>query len=55
MKFRLAFIRSLIVPYIRRELPGWGKLYKLAIGDYTRDYRWKNVPEIIIQGKLHKF
>jgi len=55
MKFRLPFIQLFVIPYIRRELPGWGKLYQLAIGDYTKDYRWKNVPKITIQGKLHQY
>ena len=55
MTLRLRFIQLFIIPYIRRELPAWGKLYQLAIGDYKKDHRWKNVTEITIQGKLHKY
>ena len=55
MTLRLRFIQLFIIPYIRRELPAWGKLYQLAIGDYKKDHRWENVTEITIQGKLHKY
>jgi len=55
MTLRIRFIQLFIIPYIRRELLGWGKLYQLAIGDYKKDHRWKNMPEITIQGKLHKY
>jgi len=42
-------------PYISRELPGWGKLYLIFIGDYRRIWLWKNAPVKTIRGKLHGY
>ena len=45
----------LIRAYIRRELPAWGRLYALAVGDYHRDQRWRDsVPEWV-KGKSHGY
>ncbi|MEG4071910.1 FkbM family methyltransferase [Microcoleus sp. Pol14C2] len=43
----------LILPYTRRELPGWGKLMTLT-GVY-RDDLWKNAPIREIRGKFHGY
>jgi FkbM family methyltransferase len=48
--------RSLAVaiarPYISRELPGWGKLYSLAVGSYERDWLWRDSGPIIAKSKV---
>lgn len=43
----------LILPYTRRELPGWGKLMTLT-GVY-RDDLWENAPIREIRGKFHGY
>lgn len=45
----------LVRPYTRRELPGWGYLYRHLIGDYRRDALWQGQPERWIRGKLHGY
>src|SRR6202165_822638 len=45
----------LLRPYISRELPGWGYLYRAFIGDYTADARWRGRPPRWIRGKLHQY
>jgi FkbM family methyltransferase len=40
-------------PYIRRELPGWGKLSWLY--DYKSDWLWAGSKEKVIVGKLHGY
>jgi len=42
-------------PYIRYEFPGWGMVYSTLVGDYRRDYIWKDSPEKVIRGKIHGF
>ncbi|MCU0544676.1 MAG: FkbM family methyltransferase [Oscillatoriaceae cyanobacterium Prado104] len=42
-----------ILPYIRWELPGWGKLFE-NLGGYQKDL-WKNAPTRTIRGKFHQY
>ncbi|MBS0481115.1 MAG: FkbM family methyltransferase [Proteobacteria bacterium] len=44
---------AVVRPYVRRELPGWGYLYRHLIGDYRRDSLWRGQPDRWIRGKLH--
>ena len=50
-----AVIMAVARPYISRELPGWGKLYQMLVGDYRNDGFWKGVPETTIRGKVHGY
>jgi FkbM family methyltransferase len=54
--FRAIYRNAVIAlarPYIRRELPGWGVLYRLLVGAYERDWLWQDEPERWVRGKLH--
>ncbi|GAB4140317.1 MAG: hypothetical protein Fur0037_06820 [Planctomycetota bacterium] len=42
-----------LLPYIRRELPGWGALYGLFGG--WREDRWRQAGIATIRGKLHGY
>ena len=46
----------LLLPYTRLELPGWGKLLRIAkvIGPISNS-RWKNAPKKMIRGKVHGY
>jgi FkbM family methyltransferase len=50
-----AFAVSVFRPYIRREMPGWGRLYRAAIGDYQRDWLWRGHRPRWVRGKLHAY
>ena len=52
--YRTAVI-ALVRPYIRRELPGWGVLYRVLVGSYQRDWLWRGAPERWVRGKLHGY
>lgn len=41
-------------PYIRRELPGWGILYKYLV-DIGQGRLWRDVEPQVIRGKLHGY
>jgi FkbM family methyltransferase len=43
----------MILPYTRRELPGWGKLFE-KLGGYQNEL-WKNAPTRTIRGKFHQY
>jgi FkbM family methyltransferase len=43
----------MILPYTRRELPGWGKLFEM-LGGYQNEL-WKNAPTRTIRGKFHQY
>ena len=46
----------LLLPYARLELPGWGKLLRLAkVSVSINDRRWSNAPIKTIRGKLHGY
>lgn len=56
LKSALRFCSTAIaLPYVRRELPGWGKVYSLIVGDYRRDWLWEGTAPRSIRGKLHGF
>jgi len=44
-----------VSPYVYYELPGWGKIYAVIVGDYTRNWFWKNAPTKTIRGKMHGY
>jgi FkbM family methyltransferase len=45
----------LIRPYIRLELPAWGRIYYAFVGDYKRDFLWKGAEPRWTKGKLHGY
>lgn len=45
----------LLRPYIRRELPGWGRLYGSLVGDFRSDERWRDAGQRWMRGKLHGY
>ncbi|QJW99684.1 FkbM family methyltransferase [Frigoriglobus tundricola] len=49
------FLSWLVRPYVRAELPGWGKLYSRFVGDYRNDPSWAGHPMLTIRGKLHGY
>ncbi len=49
-------IISLARPYTLRELPGWGYVYRFAVGDeQERQWFWDTAPQRTVRGKLHGF
>lgn len=50
-----AFVSTIIRPYIHAELPAWGSVYRIAVGDYTKDSRWGNAAPRWARGKLHGY
>ncbi len=54
MGTKLAF---LLRPYIRRELPGWGKLFHLLgiHGIDNTNPRWRDAPTVYDRGKVHDY
>jgi FkbM family methyltransferase len=42
-------------PYIVRELPGWGRLYRYLVGSFENDSLWAGQQERWIRGKLHGY
>lgn len=42
-------------PYISRELPGWGQVYKIFIGDWEADPKWKGYSRQWMRGKMHPY
>jgi FkbM family methyltransferase len=47
------FFCTLALPYIRRELPGWGALWSRTFGDYKFDPLWQGAKRTVVRGKLH--
>ncbi|MEP4987089.1 MAG: FkbM family methyltransferase [Paracoccaceae bacterium] len=47
--FAIAFVR----PFIRREIPGWGKLYAAFVGDYVNDDMWASTTPVILRDKRY--
>jgi FkbM family methyltransferase len=50
--------RSMMVlakPYIYRELPGWGYVYRTLIGGYQRNAAWADSRPQWMRGKLHGY
>jgi precorrin-6B methylase 2 len=49
-------IISLARPYILNELPGWGYVYRWAVGnEQQRQWFWAGAPSRTVRGKLHGF
>ncbi len=49
-------LKSLILPYTRAELPGWGWLLnRIGKIDYLNDALWADVPTQVIRGKWHGY
>jgi len=48
-------IIALARPYVSRELPGWGKIYRSLVGAYERDWFWQGAPIKQSRGKLHGY
>jgi FkbM family methyltransferase len=46
---------AIVRPYIRREWPGWGILYRNLVGSFEKDRLWKGEPERWVRGKLHGY
>src|SRR5262245_49548095 len=42
-------------PYVRRELPGWGRVYAAMVGGYRRDWLWAAAKVRTIRGKRHGY
>jgi FkbM family methyltransferase len=55
LKLRRRFALHLVLPYIRNELPGWGKLYQFFVGGYSRNHDWSGEPARWVRGKLHGY
>jgi FkbM family methyltransferase len=49
------FTTLIVRPYIRFELPAWGRVYATFIGDYKNDSQWNGIPPIWTRGKLHGY
>lgn len=48
-------IIATIRPYVRNELPGWGRIYDTFVGSYKRNWLWENSRRRIVRGKLHAY
>jgi hypothetical protein len=49
-------IISLARPYILREFPGWGYVYRWAVGgERHREWFWAEAPQRTVRGKLHGY
>lgn len=42
-------------PYVRAELPGWGKVYSGLVGSFRRDAFWSNAGKVRSRNKLFGF
>jgi len=42
-------------PYIWREMPGWGFIYRHLVGNYERDGFWTGATPRTVRGKLHGY
>lgn len=42
-------------PYISRELPGWGLVYKLFVGGFEKNWLWEGAPTRTIRSKINGF
>lgn len=50
-----AALLRIVRPYVRRELPGWGYIYRFFVGDYRRDKFWQHQRDRWIAGKMHGY
>lgn len=44
--------KTLARPYVSRELPGWGKVSAMLVGDWRRDWLWQGHPPVTIRDKI---
>lgn len=51
---KVPLLAQLAVPYARLELPGWGKVLRIA-GVLDDDTRWKGAPTVTVRGKYHGY
>lgn len=54
-RLRRNFAMHVVRPYVRRELPAWGRLYSLFIGGYAKDDHWQGIAPRWMRGKLHGY
>lgn len=47
-------IQFAILPYIRRELPGWGLFYRYLV-DIGHGRLWRDAPPTSVRGKMHGY
>jgi FkbM family methyltransferase len=47
--FAITFVR----PFIRREVPGWGKLYNAFVGSYHNDNKWASTTPVVLRDKRY--
>jgi FkbM family methyltransferase len=45
-------VMTLVRPYIYYELPGWGKLYAIFVGDYRRNWLWEPAGQRAVRNKI---
>ena len=50
-----SFVEVIALPYVSRELPGWGKVFATLVGGYQRDWFWEGAGDRIVRGKLHGY
>lgn len=50
-----ALVIALVRPVTRRELPGWGILYRRLVGSFEKDGLWQGASERWVRGKLHGY
>ena len=48
-------IAEIARPYIRAELPGWGWLYKQAVGGYEKAAQWSEAAPRIMRDKRYGY
>ncbi len=51
----MTLLQWLALPYMRRELPGWGRAFNSLVGGYQSDEQWKDEPRRTIRGRLHGY
>jgi len=48
-------LAKLVLPYVRLELPGWGRLLRLVRADGTGQAFWEDAPAVLVRGKDHGY
>lgn len=46
---------ALARPYVSRELPAWGHVYRILVGGFQADHLWAGQPERWVRGKIHGY
>ncbi len=47
------FATTFIRPLVRREVPGWGRLYDVFVGSYRNDDNWASSTPVILRDKRY--